>query len=55
MRYLIALYTKLAPVAYVDPSSFNPEWWYKDRSLVKDKSAFAPFSIGKFRRIALQL
>ncbi|KAI9370293.1 Tryprostatin B 6-hydroxylase [Aspergillus egyptiacus] len=41
--------------AYVDPSSFKPERWYQDTTLVKNKSAFAPFSIGPYSCIGKPL
>jgi cytochrome P450 len=37
----------IAEAAYVDPSTFIPERWYKYPNLVRDKSAFGPFGIGK--------
>ncbi|KAL4734141.1 Tryprostatin B 6-hydroxylase [Aspergillus similis] len=41
--------------AYVDPSSFNPQRWYKYTNLVNNKSAFAPFSIGSYSCIGKPL
>ncbi|KAI9035869.1 cytochrome P450 [Aspergillus affinis] len=32
---------------YVNPNSFIPERWYSSPELIRDKSAFAPFSIGQ--------
>lgn len=33
---------------YVKASSFIPERWYSSPEMIKDRSAFAPFSAGKF-------
>ncbi|EAW19750.1 cytochrome P450 monooxygenase ftmC [Aspergillus fischeri NRRL 181] len=41
--------------AYVDPAIFNPERWYKHIDLVKEKSVFAPFSIGPYSCIGKPL
>ncbi|KAF4226423.1 hypothetical protein CNMCM6805_004602 [Aspergillus fumigatiaffinis] len=41
--------------AYVDPSTFIPERWYKYPNLVRDKSAFGPFGIGPYSCIGKPL
>ncbi|KAJ5563110.1 hypothetical protein N7461_001871 [Penicillium sp. DV-2018c] len=41
--------------AYVDPLSFKPDRWYEKTDLIKDKSAFAPFSVGSFSCIGKPL
>jgi tryprostatin B 6-hydroxylase len=38
----------IAELAYERPHDFIPERWYKSPELVKDKTAFAPFSLGMF-------
>jgi hypothetical protein len=35
-----------ADKAYVDPNSFVPERWFSRPEMIKDKTCFAPFSIG---------
>ncbi|KAL2848517.1 cytochrome P450 [Aspergillus pseudoustus] len=42
-------------MVYGRPLEFVPERWYKAPELVKDKSAFAPFSIGPFNCIGRPL
>lgn len=37
----------LAEECYVYPNEFIPERWYSRPELVKNKNAFAPFSLGK--------
>jgi hypothetical protein len=37
-----------AEKAYVEPNSFMPERWFSKPEMIKDKTCFAPFSIGMF-------
>ncbi|KAL1990145.1 hypothetical protein VTN49DRAFT_5984 [Thermomyces lanuginosus] len=41
--------------AYMSPESFIPERWYKYPEMVKEPSAFAPFSIGPYACIGKSL
>lgn len=40
--------TKLVDTCYQDATSFIPERWYKYPEMVKNRSAFVPFSVGRF-------
>ncbi|KAL3485692.1 cytochrome P450 [Aspergillus germanicus] len=42
-------------LAYERPHDFIPERWYRSPELVKDKAAFAPFSLGSFNCIGRPL
>jgi cytochrome P450 len=41
--------------AFERPDEFIPERWYSRPELIKDKRAYAPFSIGKFLHIRIRL
>jgi tryprostatin B 6-hydroxylase len=45
-QHRIELTIRIAELAYERPHDFIPERWYKSPELVKDKTAFAPFSLG---------
>lgn len=36
-----------APRCYVDPDAFIPERWFSRPELIKNRNAFAPFSLGR--------
>lgn len=38
----------LVESAFEDPLSFVPERWYSRPEMIRDKSAFAPFGVGKY-------
>jgi cytochrome P450 len=40
--------TFTAELCYARPDEFIPERWYKYPDLIKDRSAFAPFSLGMY-------
>ncbi|KAJ5751603.1 hypothetical protein N7520_008520 [Penicillium odoratum] len=40
---------------YVDPEKFTPERWFEKPELIKEKSAFAPFTIGSYACIGKSL
>ncbi|KAI0864888.1 cytochrome P450 [Xylaria cubensis] len=37
-----------SPEAYSDPNEFIPERWYSQPELIRDKTCFAPFSLGPY-------
>lgn len=45
----------IAPRAFVKPDEFIPERWSTQPELILNKTAFFPFSIGKFSCIGKQL
>lgn len=49
------MFPYLVENAYADPNSFIPERWFSKPELIKNKGAYAPFSIGPFSCVGKQL
>ena len=43
-----------AEECFARPNEFIPERWYSQPELIKVRSAFAPFSLGKWDHVALE-